>query len=88
MFESDGKGLNSVMLNRFKSLCWNVCSAVGCHLGAGWTGLKLLSFRCVSTRSMDVRSPLGCVQRNRMSSGAATWGLLRSCVKGSCGMGM
>lgn len=86
MFESDGKDLNSVMLNRFKSLCWNVCSAVGCHLGAGWTGLKLLSFRCVSTSSMDVRSPLGCVQR--MSSGAATWGLLRSCVKGSCGRGM
>lgn len=81
MFESNGKRLNSLMW-------WNVCSAVGCHLGAGWTGLKLLSCKCVCTRSVDVQSTLGCVQRSGMSWGAETQGLQRSCVKESCGRRM
>lgn len=81
MFESNGKPLNSLMW-------WNVCSAVGCHLGAGWTGLKIFSCKCVSTRSVDVQTTLGCVQRSGMPCGAETRGLLRSCVKESCGRGM
>lgn len=85
MFESNGKRLNSLMWNRFKSLCWNVCSAVGCHVGAGWTGLKLLPCKCVSTRALDAHPP---VQRSGMPCGAETQGLLRSCVKESCGRGM
>lgn len=88
MFESNDKGLNSLMWNRFNSLCWNVCSAVGCHLGAGWTGLKLLCCECTSTRKVDVQSTPGCVQRSRMFRGTEARGLLWSCMKESCGRGV
>lgn len=70
MFESNDKGLNSLMWNRFKSLCRNVCSAVRCHLGAGWTGLNLLS--CVLAPGVGVQSTLvvfrgtGCLVEQKL----------------------
>lgn len=91
LFESNGKGLNSLMWNRFKSLCWNVCTAVGCHLGAGWTGLLFCynkTVLCVLAQERGCAEHPRCVQRNGMPRGTETWSLPWSCVKESCGRGM
>lgn len=59
-------------------------------LGATWEQGGLVCFSLVSVLAQEcgcAEHPR-CVQRNGMSRGAETWGLLWSCVKESCGRGM